>query len=177
MTNYSKGNQRPSSRGGERKPSYNKKRETTKRPSAMKPYFIGEENGEKISYRNNGRSPKPFIIRPAINEVFKSIIEESRNFISNKKSDQVQFTTLTNASKIDSSGASFTVILKTEKKNRIIRMYLTQDNKTGLYTFIIADNTHENAPILFSRTDNDITDAIGKYVPSILESSLNMLMK
>ena len=43
MTNYSKGNQRPTSRGGERKPSYNKKRETTKRPSAMKPYFIGEE--------------------------------------------------------------------------------------------------------------------------------------
>ena len=56
-------------------------------------------------------------------------------------------------------------------------MFLTQDTRTGLYTFIIVDNTHENAPILFSRTDNDITDAISKYVPTILESSLNMLMK
>ena len=73
--------------------------------------------------------------------------------------------------------ASFTVIFKTDKKNRIIRMFLTQDTRTGLYTFIIVDNTHENAPILFSRTDNDITDCISKYVPSILESSLNMLMK
>lgn len=177
MTYYSKRNEKQTTRGGVRKESYNKRRETTKRPSTFKPYFIEENKFEKTSYRSSEKPSKPFITRPAINEVFKNIIEESQKFISEKKSNQVQFTTLTNASKIESAGASFTVIFKTDKKNRIIRMFLTQDTRTGLYTFIIVDNTHENAPILFSRTDNDITDAISKYVPTILESSLNMLMK